>query len=126
MATWNELARDNRHAAYEGFRNERWRTSASRAYYAVYSATTQALLVRRVTMPAGRGNPSHARMPHLVGSNLTNLSHPVRWRLSGIVFKLYSMRPMADHMPQTVFERDEARICLGLMKQAFDYLEATP
>lgn len=46
-----------------------------------------------------------------------------RRRLSGLVKELYNLRCLADYRPSVIVEEDEARIALGLMKQAFDLLE---
>ncbi len=70
-------------------------------------------------MPAGRGNPKHATLPALVGNNLTSVRIQTRWRLSGLVKKLYDLRVIADYLPGVGLEEPEARIAVGLMDQAF-------
>lgn len=120
---WKDLARDNRFAVYETFSHGRWRTCLSRAYYAVYSAATEALTRRGMSMPRGRSSPSHAKLPDIIGNNLTGISYPVRWRLAGTTRKLYNLRIMADYVPSVAVEERDARLALGLMKQAFGFLE---
>ncbi|MCX7049202.1 MAG: HEPN domain-containing protein [Candidatus Sumerlaeota bacterium] len=122
MTRWADLAKDNRLAAYEVFEKQRWRTFVSRAYYAAYSATTEALVQHGVTMPMGRSGPSHAKLPELAGTNLTGIGYSLRWRLSGAIGKLYELRIMADYMPDVLVEENEARVAQGLMKQVFDCL----
>lgn len=122
MAKWNDLAKDNRLAAYEVFVRQRWRTCVSRTYYAIYSAVTEELIGQGVVMPKERNNPSHAKLPTLVGHNLAGVSHAVRWRLSGLVANLYKLRLMADYMPQIAVEKDEARVAIGLMEKAYQCL----
>jgi len=73
-------------------------------------------------MPEGRSNLSHARLPTIVGNNLNQLSHPVRWRLSSLVGELYKLRLTPDYMPNVEVDKDEARIALGMMRYAFDCL----
>jgi len=119
MATWGQLAEDNRLAAYETFEKWRWRTCISRAYYAVFSAATEALAKQGVTMPKGQNSPSHKKVPVLVGNNLTGVSHPLRWRLARLVGRLYTMRLQADYMPDWPLEEADARDALGLMSAAF-------
>lgn len=123
MATWAELAKWNRSAAIRLFEKDTWRGCVSRAYYAVYSGVTDALLRVPVTMPAGREGPHHVPLPEIVGHNLTMLAVRKRWRLSGLVKELYNLRCLADYRPSVIVEEDEARITLGLMKQAFDLFE---
>ena len=126
MATWKDLARDNRLAANETFVNGRWRTCISRAYFSIYSAATSALVQRGVTMPAGRGNPRHTRLPNLIGHYLTGTSHPLRWQLAGVIEKLYKLRLVADYVPQVSVEERDARIALGLMNQGFRCMVKRP
>ncbi len=126
MTTWREMARDNRTAANELYANERWRSCASRSYYAVYDEVTHALLACKVTMPAGQANPKHKTLPLLIGNNLTLLNTAQRWRLAGIVEKLYTFRIIADYLPLLTLEEADAMICMGLMTQAFILLRNIP
>lgn len=123
MATWAELARSNRTAAIRLFAKDTWRSCICRAYYAVYSAVAHALGNVPVAMPAGREGPHHLPLPQIIGNNLTLLPEVKRWRLSGVVKQLYDLRCLADYRPSVVVEEEEARITLGLMKQAFDLLK---
>ena len=122
MATWKNLAKDNRTASYEVLGHSRWRSCVSRAYYAVYSQATAELIRRGVTMPEGRQGPSHRKLADRVGNNLTGISHALRWRLAGIIMKLYQLRISADYVPSDAVGEDEARMSLGLMNQAFSLL----
>ncbi|MBM4044282.1 MAG: hypothetical protein FJ279_04145 [Planctomycetes bacterium] len=101
---------------------QRWRTCVSRAYYAIYSAATDALVQQGIVMPKGKGNPAHKTLPSLVGNNLSGISHALRWRLAGMVEKLYKLRLMADYQPQVPIEERHARLALGLMDQALECL----
>ncbi|HEX4124744.1 MAG TPA: HEPN domain-containing protein [Tepidisphaeraceae bacterium] len=123
MDTWESIANSNRTAAIRLFSHGMWRSCVSRAYYAVYAAVSNALVKVPIAMPAGREGPNHLPLPDLIGNNLTRLSHGKRWRLSGLVRQLYDLRCLADYRPSIVVEKDEARITLGLMEQAFGLLK---
>lgn len=126
MPSWRELAKDNRTAANELFVARRWRSCASRAYYSVYAEVTHGLLASGVIMPAGRNNPSHQGLDLLIGNNFRLLAMALRWRLSDLVHRLYNFRIIADYVPAVTLELDDARICLGLMTDAFVCLRGVP
>ena len=119
MATWKDLASDNRSASHEMFGHCRWRACISRAYYATFSEAVEELTLGGVTMPQKRSSPSHAKLPEMVGNNLTRLSHSIRWRLAGIIRKLYDLRIMADYVPSMPVAENDARLSLSLMDQVF-------
>jgi len=118
------MAKDSRLAANEARVAHRWRTCVSRAYYAVYSELSELLLRQNVTMPAGRANPRHERLPNMVEANLRQFSQPLRVQLAGAVRRLYRLRLMADYMPQVAVEHQEAKLALGLLCQVYRCLEA--
>jgi len=123
MAIWRDLGKNNRTAANQLFESKQWRSSISRAYYAVYSSVTDALLSVPIAMPAGKEGPHHLPLPVMIGNNLTLLNAGDRWKLSGVVNELYGMRCIADYRPSITVEDDEARIALGLLNQACRLLE---
>lgn len=123
MATWQELARQNRTAAYELFAGNRWRSCLSRSHYAIYAEVIHSLHAASVTMPAGRSNPRHLRLSGIIGNHLISLDNPKRWRLAGLVKKLHDLRIIADYQPGVEAEQDEARVGMSLMTQAFECLE---
>lgn len=123
MATWTDMARENRTSACELMESRRWRNAISRAYFAVYAETTARLHRMRVTMPAGRSNPSHKRLSEIVGYQLSRLDPLHRWRLAGMIGQLYRLRIIADYRPDVDVAADEARIAMGLMVQAWRILE---
>ena len=108
------------------FGNRRWRTCVSRAYYAIFSAATGALTESGVTMPHGRDNPSHQRLPGLSGNNLRRGSHPLQWRLAGLVEDLYRARFGADYRPSVVIGQREVAMAIGFMNRAFECLRGKP
>jgi len=126
MATWRDLAKDNRTAANELFALERWRSCASRAYYALYDEVTHALLQAGVTMPATQANPKHKTLPAIVAANLHLLPLQRRWRLSVLIGDLYRFRIIADYLPSVTLEEADARIALGMLAQGFICLKDVP
>jgi len=74
-------------------------------------------------MPANRGNPSHRRLPVLVGNNLLQLRERRRWRLSGQIHQLYNLRIIADYLPRSLVEEGEARVAITLMVEVFHGLK---
>jgi uncharacterized protein (UPF0332 family) len=123
MPKWKDLARDNRLAAYELNRAGHWRSCVSRAYYAIFSATTGILILQGIRMSKDHSNPSHVKLPALVRVHLARLQHHRRWRLAALIRTLYNMRLAADYQPQVAVEAPEARQAIGLMEQAFRYIE---
>jgi len=126
METWRDLGSKNRTSANQLFAAGQWRSCASRAYYALYAELTHQLLQAKISMPTGRGNPKHANLSMLVGNNLIAVRPQSRWRLSGLVKKLYDLRIMADYLPNVDIAEPEARIAMGLMDQAFLCLKGKP
>ena len=124
--TWHEMSKESRIAAYELFAAQHWRDFASRAYYAVYCHVTHGLLAAGATMPADQNNPKHRTLPALIVSNLHSLSLPARSRLSGLIAKLYDFRIIADYLPTMTFDETDARICMAVMRHAFDCLKDMP
>ena len=124
--TWRDLADASRTAAYELFQNGRWRSCASRAYYAVYSDATRVLLSVGTTMPANQNNPKHKAVPSLLAHNAHPLGLNDRWRLSGLVTGLYNFRVIADYVPATTLDGADARVAMGLMVRSFALLRRVP
>jgi uncharacterized protein (UPF0332 family) len=120
------MARENRTAANELFAAGRWRSCASRAYYALYDEVTHALFRAGVTMPVNQANPKHGTLPLVVGNNLHLLSVSERWKLSGLIARLYQFRIIADYLPIVTLESDDARIAMGLLAQGFICLRDVP
>lgn len=123
MTSWRDIATQNRSAAIELFALRRWRGCVNRAYFAVYSEVTHALLAVPVTMPAGRQAPNHLTLPNLVNYNLMGLGGRNRWRLSGLVKKLYDLRCVADYRRLPAVAEADSRVALSLMEKAFNFLQ---
>ena len=123
---WRDLAHSGRTAAYELFERKRWRSCASRAYYATYSEVTHALLAAGTTMPASQNNPKHKTLADLVTTNLRSLNLPRRTRLAAIVIAAYNLRIAADYLPDVDLDESDARDAIGLMATAFSLLKGLP
>lgn len=126
MPSWRELAADGQLASLELFTNQRWRSFASRAYFAVYAEVTHGLRKARVTMPTGKSNPNHTTLAALVRNYLTALDIHERSRLARIIRTLYQFRITADYRPEVTLERADARIAIGMMTKAFAILKGVP
>jgi len=98
VATWDELSIDSRSAAQVLLAQGHTRSSISRAYFAAYAAAT-ARVAARVSLPAGRQNPTHADLRRYVGSSLTNLPLWQRQWLGTLIRRLWKMRVDADYVP---------------------------
>jgi hypothetical protein len=110
--TWRELAKSNRSAAFELLETRRYRSCVSRAYYAVYSETTHALVEGGVQMPSARNNPRHKAVPSLVGYQLLILSPKLRWKL--------------EYNPVLTVDESEARAAMRFTVHIVKLLEAIP
>lgn len=119
--SWQTLA-ENNYRATVMLRDTHCRSSVTRAYYAAYSRATVMLVARGVTMPADREGPSHANLPRLMETHLTQLGDQ-RWSAAGLVRKLYTMRLMADYQPSVPVNEGDARNMLNLMMRAFHLLQ---
>lgn len=117
---WLDLARDSRKAAAELVQEKRYRSSASRAYYAAFSKITQELVSAGVIMPAGYEGPSHSRVRPLVETRLSRMNMNKRIALSHLIGRLYTLRIDADYRPSVEFEGADAREALSIMNKIFE------
>ena len=119
--TWLDLARDNRNSANELIQKDHFRSSATRAYFAVYSKISYEIERSGLSLPAGLEGPSHSKLRPTIEKNLTHLGKEnKRVALSQIVGRLYDLRVYADYRPSITFRGHEAREALSLMKKAFE------
>lgn len=121
MATWREIATDN-FAAVMDLVARHWRSAQSRAYYAAYARVAAALASSGVVVPAGREGPSHAKLPALVESHLTQVGI-LRWQVSVLLRDLYRMRLIADYHPSASVGDGDARQAAALMQRLFRLME---
>lgn len=105
------MSLDNREAARQMLTGERFRSSISRLYYAVYCAVTGAL-APGVTFGHGGNNPTHGELPNLIVSNLSGVSMDARYKIRKSVRVLLATRAEADYVPSVSLGRAEARNAL--------------
>ena len=125
MATWSDMSREARSAAFELVEGGRVRSALSRAYYALFSALTGRLVAEGVQMPVDQEGPSHRKLcdGNLIANNLKGLDPRTRGRLISIVPNLYRLRIIADYRPSMSVTPDDVRLALGDMTQALQILE---
>ena len=124
MTTWHEVSRDCYEAAGVLFRNRRWRSSASRAYYAVFSLVTGVLQGRVAFLP-GYETPQHRELPNLIEKHLADLAVGRRRELKQIVRRLYTLRLMADYRRLQTTDDQSARRALSEVMAAYRILGVT-
>lgn len=119
--TWLDLARDGRKAAGRLVTEERFRSCASRAYYAAYSKVTHELVMTAgLAMAADREGPGHASIRRLIETSMPNMQQEKRVKLSELVGRLYTLRIDADYKPSVEVEGADAREALSIMKTIFE------
>lgn len=124
MATWRDIATDSEFAARELLSRKRWRSCASRAYYAVYSRMTHQLIHQGFRRGVGfRGNPAHDALSGMVSGTLRGLTAPRRRRLKRAIERLYAYRVVADYFPGRTLDESLAWLAVGEMSVAMTILE---
>jgi uncharacterized protein (UPF0332 family) len=118
MANWQDMARDSYGAASSLADARRWRSAASRAYYAVFAIVSFLLVRKGLQMPQGREAPSHARLARMVTDHLTELGD-VRWRVFHRIRALYALRLDADYVPSLPVDNTRVRQALAMMAEVF-------
>lgn len=119
MSWWN-LAQDSRKSANKLLLAGHYRSSASRAYYAVFSRLAEDLYGVGTSMASGMEGPRHGKLRRLIVSKLTGLEVVERKVLSDMVGRLYTLRLHADYHPTTSFGARDAREAISLMKKVFE------
>ncbi len=124
---WLDLAREARSSANELLELERFRSCASRAYYAAYSKITHELVATaNSTLPPDREGPNHpgntgrAGIRRLIETNMPNMRQEKREKLSELLGRLYTLRIDADYKPSVAVESRDAREAISIMKTIFD------
>ncbi len=108
MATWLEVAQDNRSDAQELLDSGCFRSSISRSYFAAYAAVTH-LLIGKVTFASGRRNPAHDDMLDYIMSNLSGVPVSRRRNARRAYRVLWKARVDADYRPGMTCDRATAR-----------------
>lgn len=123
--TWLELAREARNSANLLLTQERFRSCASRAYYAAYSKVAHELVATAaLTMPTGREGPHHTgkkgAIRPMIETSMPGMDQPKRLRLSELVGRLYTLRIDADYRPSVDLDGRDAREAIAMMKKVFE------
>ncbi len=122
LATWLDIACDNRRSTSDLVSNGLYRSAVSRAYYAVYARVTMEFHLLGVAMPTGRESPRHSRLRPLIETSLTSVTYEKRRALSRMVSRLYTMRLLADYRASATVGLREGREAASLVKKAFNLL----
>ena len=121
MATWSELAHDNRSAAKELLDSGRYRSSYNRAYYAAYCAVAS-VLEGQVDFGYAGNNPTHDQLEPLILNNMYSLSKNDRYAIRKVVRQLRSIRVSADYVPTDPIGKESAAECLRNVGRVFRIL----
>src|SRR5438477_12895971 len=124
MATWRDIAVDSDRASRTLLGDGRWRSSPSRAYYALYSLVTGWLHEQGVRLHASRGNPSHEDLPKMILRNLAGFGEGHRRRLATAARRLYAQRVAADYVPGFTVDETEARVSIAELNIAMRIAES--
>lgn len=117
------MSLDSLEAAKKLLAAGRWRSSLSRAYYAVYARVT-AELAGKASFAVGREGPSHDDLPDLLFDYLTRLSPRDRWSYPRTVAFMYQSRVSADYKPSQTIGEAEARHAVSQSDAFFKAMEA--
>ncbi len=111
METWQQLSEDALQAAEVLLREEHYRSSVSRSYYASYCAATNEIVKKLNTFSHGWKNPSHEKVPTYIQSNLT-LPQEKKDTVATLIKTLRLFREDADYRPQVEVNEQMARDCI--------------
>ena len=115
---WGRLADECLAAAGVCLGQGYWRSVVNRAYYAMFAASTRALLRRGATARAAWGTWSHEQLPDVVRDQLRScLRLSVLSEVRKHVRMGRKLREMADYNPTVTVDRETA-------KRAFRYASA--
>jgi uncharacterized protein (UPF0332 family) len=109
--SWVEMSRDALGAAQSLLQQGRFRSCASRAYFAAYSAVTVRLVERDVRFARGWHNPPHEQLQALVRNGLP-MPQDARRQLNQALRRLRMARENADYRPGVPVDRREALTCV--------------
>ena len=115
MGTWADISVECEVAAKQLLRSGCYRSSTSRAYYAVYSAITDRLVAAGVVPETDADNPSHKSLPEMIESNVPGLRSWQRRDLKTSTRRLYQLRIDADYRARALVAIAEATESLAEM-----------
>jgi len=106
MATWHDIGNQNLEAAKMLLTGSKFRSAASRAYYAAFAMVNE--VFQRGGFMRGLRTPSHRMMPRLIEHTFSHLSMRRRWQLAGEYRELYALRIGADYQRGQTVNRQTA------------------
>jgi uncharacterized protein (UPF0332 family) len=121
MSSWQELGIDSLKAAKTLHGKRLWRSSASRAYYAAYSAVTAEIVARNPKQSFRHGwrNPAHGELPRYVRERLCHLPPQTRRSINTNLRLLYKLREDADYRPQASVDEQTATMSCRVASAVF-------
>lgn len=119
---WRAMSFNSRKAAQHLLEAECYRSSVSRAYYAVYSAITSTLIRQGITLGHGGNNPGHAGLPVYVLNNLTLLPLITRFEINKALRRLYRERAEADYVAAAAVDNAAAKKALRDLNRVLQLL----
>lgn len=123
MTTWRDIAVENEDAAKRLVRAGLFRSSVSRAYYAVYAAVTAELVAAGAVPATDADNPSHRALPEMVEGNIPGLSTWERRDLKASARRLYQLRLDADYRARSRIDAASAVQGMSELGNAFRLLK---
>lgn len=124
MATWHEIGIENFQAAVSLYEDaKKYRSAASRFYYAVFSILTEELIQRHADkdFSGGRSTPGHRQLPDLIEIHFMHFSLEKRANLAKYVRNLYRDRITADYSLFRV-DKQSARSSFRSAQKIFEYM----
>jgi uncharacterized protein (UPF0332 family) len=125
MATWQKIGIDSFRAGRELLEGKRYRSSASRSYYAAFSLLTYELARTGVIFGRGRQTPAHSEMTDLITVHLTQFSETRRRAIALLALRLYRLRLDADYSVQRI-DRLAAEKALRDVTKIFRHFGVNP
>jgi uncharacterized protein (UPF0332 family) len=114
MSTWMEMATEARDAAGMCLRMRWYRSSASRAYYAIFSAVMAALHNAGARPTPDRHTWPHSKLPDLARDHLKKrFGHKGVQELRRLMRETYKARIGADYADGAGIDAHTARRCLA-------------
>jgi uncharacterized protein (UPF0332 family) len=114
---WSEAAQDALNAARELKERAHYRSSVSRAYYAVYAYVAAALVLKPgVTFREARDGPAHESLADVAARHLRDdLVRQMVTRVRAGISAMYNARLLADYRPR---ERVDEALAIEVLKHA--------
>ncbi|MCK4342425.1 MAG: HEPN domain-containing protein [Phycisphaerae bacterium] len=108
------MAHDARLAAQDCIEGEHYRSAVSRAYYAMFSAVTGALISVGLEPRKVRGTWPHTQLPMIVRKNLRDrIGHSRAKEIKRLLTYAYTHRTIADYYPGWTVDRPGAQRILA-------------